>query len=342
VISTRWIEKRRPHWRRLEGLLQRCRQSGPHSLARPELRNLSLLYRQIASDLAVVREDASASEFTRYLNQLLLQAHGVIYTGKKSGIKAMRGFFLRGWPRIVREHLSLIAVATCLFAVGGLVGMLLSLRSPDFALHFLGAEMMATIERGEMWTQSIVSVKPLASGVIMTNNISVSFMAFAGGLTGGVLTVYAMFFNGILIGAIGTACGTAGMGLKLWSFVAPHGALELPAIFIAGGAGLRLAQGLLFPGVLPRKESVARAGRQGVRLIAGVVPMLVAAGLIEAFVSPTGLAIPLKFAMSASLLALLLFWIFGARPRGANGAAPAGELTVAPLRPGAAPGRAAR
>jgi uncharacterized membrane protein SpoIIM required for sporulation len=63
-----------------------------------------------------------------------------------------------------------------------------------------------------------------------------------------------------LIGVIGMACALSGMSLQLWSFVAPHGVLELPAIFIAGGAGLRIAQGLLFPGLLPRRESLARAG----------------------------------------------------------------------------------
>ncbi|MDR0842116.1 MAG: stage II sporulation protein M [Acidobacteriota bacterium] len=311
MISTQWIGKRKPHWLQLEQLLQRCRQSGLNTLTRPELQNMSLLYRQIASDLAVVREDASAAEFTRYLNQLLLQAHGVIYTDRKSGLKAILDFFLHSYPQIVRENLNLIAAAFGLFVVGGLMGMLLSLHSPGFALNLLGPAMMETIERGEMWTHSILAVKPLASSRIMTNNISVSFTAFAAGITGGVGTIYMMFFNGLLLGVIGTACGAAGMSLKLWSFVAPHGALELPAIFIAGGAGLGIARGMLFPGALPRKESLIRAGRQGVRLVAGVVPILVVAGVIEAFVSPTELAWSMKFAMSAGLLAMLSFWIFG-------------------------------
>ena len=105
--------------------------------------------------------------------------------------------------------------------------------------------MSDTIERGEMWTRSILSVKPLASSAIMTNNLSVSFAAFAGGMLAGIGTVYMMMFNGVLMGVIAVACHRAGMSLSLWSFIAPHGALELPAIFIAGGAGLLLAKGLL-------------------------------------------------------------------------------------------------
>jgi len=119
------------------------------------------------------------------------------------------------------------------------------------------------------------------------------------------------------MGVIGVACSLAGMSLSLWSFVAPHGALELPAIFIAGGAGFKVAHGLLFPGMLPRKDSLAAAGREATSLVLGIVPMLIIAGTIEAFVSPTGLPIPLKFAMSAALLVLLNVYLFGARKENA-------------------------
>lgn len=101
------------------------------------------------------------------------------------------------------------------------------------------------------------------------------------------------------------------MSLQLWSFVAPHGVLELPAIFIAGGAGLRIAQGLLFPGNLPRRDSLAHAGSEAVQLLLGTIPILIIAGIIEAFVSPTGLAVQLKFAMAAALFVLLNVYLFG-------------------------------
>jgi uncharacterized membrane protein SpoIIM required for sporulation len=101
------------------------------------------------------------------------------------------------------------------------------------------------------------------------------------------------------------------MSLPFWSFVAPHGVLELPAIFIAGAAGFRVAQGLLFPGVLPRRDSLTRAGSEAVQLLVGTVPILVIAGLIEAFVSPTGLAISLKFTMAAALFVLFNLYLFG-------------------------------
>ena len=143
----------------------------------------------------------------------------------------------------------------------------------------------------------------------MTNNISVGFMTFAFGITGGIGTIYLLLFNGLLLGVIGMACHLSGMSLQLWGFVAAHGVLELPAIFIAGGAGLRIAAGLLFPGYLPRRESLVRAGTEAVQLLLGTIPILIVAGTIEGFVSPTGLATGLKFAMAAALFVLLLVYL---------------------------------
>jgi uncharacterized membrane protein SpoIIM required for sporulation len=100
------------------------------------------------------------------------------------------------------------------------------------------------------------------------------------------------------------------MALPLWSFVAPHGALELPAIFIAGGAGFVLAHGILFPGTLPRRDSVALAGGTAIRLLLGVIPLLVIAGIIEGFVSPTSAPVGVKFVISVALFTLLLLYLF--------------------------------
>jgi uncharacterized membrane protein SpoIIM required for sporulation len=311
VISTQWIEKHKPYWNRLEKLLQSSGQSGLNSLSRTELQDLSMLYRQIAADLAAVREDPSSLEFTRYLNQLLVRAHSTIYIGRKADYRNIITFFLRSWPQIFRQHLAYCLTAFAVFLASAGIGALITLRDPDFKSSILNPRIVESIERREMWTHSIIAIKPLASSAIMTNNISVSFTTFAMGITAGIGTLYMLFFNGLMIGVIGAACQTSGMSVSLWSFIAPHGALELPAIFIAGGAGLKIAQGLLFPGVLPRKDSLVQAGRQSISLVLGTIPLLVIAGVIEAFVSPTNLAIPLKFAMSAALFALLLFYLFG-------------------------------
>lgn len=220
-------------------------------------------------------------------------------------------FFWKTYPAAFRRNLPHCALAMAIFALAGVVGAILTYQNPDFKVKLLGPQMVETINRREMWTHSIVGIKPMASSFIMTNNMTVSFVTFAGGIVAGLGTLQQMVNNGLLIGVIGMACWLAGMSLQLWSFVAPHGVLELPAIFIAGGAGFRIAQGLLFPGVLSRKDSLARSGSEAVQLLLGTIPILIVAGLIEGFVSPTSLAIPLKFLMAAALFALLNMYLFG-------------------------------
>jgi uncharacterized membrane protein SpoIIM required for sporulation len=311
MISTRWLEKRKPYWAKLEALLNQSQSSGLKSLSRSDLQELSLLYRQTAADLAAIREDRGSVHYARYVNQLLVRAHNTIYSGHRASPMAVVSFFTHTYPAAFRRHLAHIVVATLIFAAAGLVGAVLTYQDPDFKVKILGPPMVETIDRHQMWTHSIVGIKPFASSAIMTNNMSVGFTTFALGITAGLGTIYMMAFNGLLIGVIGVACYLSGMSLELWSFVAPHGVLELPAIFIAGGAGLRIAQGLLFPGVLPRRDSLARAGSEAVQLLLGTVPILIIAGIIEAFVSPTGLAIPLKFSMAAALFGLLNIYLFG-------------------------------
>jgi uncharacterized membrane protein SpoIIM required for sporulation len=310
MISTYWLEKRQSHWKRLEQLLDQVQQAGLRSLTRSELQELGLLYRQAAADLSALREDPTGKSYARSLNLLLSRAHNTIYAGEKSSARGIIHFYRHTYPQIFRNNLQLINVAFLIFIVGGLAGMLLALTRPDYMRLFLSPQMMETIERHKMWTDSVVSFSPAASSRIMTNNISVSFGAFAMGITAGVGTVISMFFNGLLIGVIGVACWLNDMSLSLWSFVAPHGVLELPAIFIAGGAGFRLAQGILFPGMLSRKDSLAKAGSEAVRLVMGVVPILIIAGSIEGFISPSSLPWQWKFTLAGAVAVIFFSYLF--------------------------------
>lgn len=307
MISAHWLAKRQSHWEGLERLLDQAKANGLGSLSRLEIQELGLLYRQAAADLSTLREDASGKSYARSLNLLLSRAHNTIYTGQKSSVWSIVRFYRDTWPQIFRRNLRLINTAFLLFLLGAVAGLLLSMTQPEFMRLLLGPHMIETIEQHKMWTDSVVAVKPFEASRIMTNNIQVTFLAFAFGITGGVLTVYMMVFNGLLVGVIGAACWLGGMSLPLWSFVAPHGVLELPAIFIGGGAGLRIAQGMLFPGMLARRDSLARAGGEAVRLLLGVVPILIIAGSIEGFISPSPNIPPhWKFAL-AGAIAIIFF-----------------------------------
>jgi uncharacterized membrane protein SpoIIM required for sporulation len=178
-----------------------------------------------------------------------------------------------------------------------------------------------------MWTKSVVGVAPMASSWIMTNNLSVSFITFAGGIVFGLGTFFALFQNGMMLGVIGAACHHYGMSLALWSFVAAHGALELPSIVIAGAAGFRLGHAMLFPGALRWRDSVARGGIEATRLVSGILPLLVIAGCLEGFFSPSQAPVWLKFTIGVLLFALLNLWLF--RPA-KTGLDPGGCQTAQP------------
>src|SRR5580692_12293105 len=222
MISTRWLEKRKPYWARLEELAKRSSRRGLRGLQHAELQELGLLYRQTASDLAIVREDSTSNQLSTYLNSLLGRAHNLIYMGHRPKISELRKFYAETYPQVFRETFPQSMLAFGIFLVTALAAFALTMHDPSFAHRMLGAQMMDTIEKQQMWTHSIVTVKPLASSAIMTNNLAVSLTIFALGITAGIGTVWMLAFNGLLFGVVSGACWHAGMLGQLMSFVAPH------------------------------------------------------------------------------------------------------------------------
>jgi uncharacterized membrane protein SpoIIM required for sporulation len=310
MVSIHWIEKRKDHWERLEQLIQLAG-SGLTKLNHQELQELGLLYRQTASDLSVILQDVSSPQLAAYLNQLLSRGHNLIYMGQRSKADNLMGFYARTYPRVFRETLPLTLLVVAIFLAAALAGWAVTLHDPGFARRLLGPQMTEDIERRQMWTQSIVAIKPVAAAGITTNNLTVAFTTFALGITA-VGTIWMIVLNGLLLGVVGAATWRAGMAVALWSFVAPHGVLELPAIFLAGAAGLEIARGLLFPGMLPRRQSLALAGGRASRLVLGALPLLLIAGAIEGFFSPSDAPAAMKFTLGALLFAALLLYLFSA------------------------------
>ncbi len=273
-----------------------------------DLQELGLLYRQTAADLASVAEERADVQLATYLNRLLGKGHNLLHSGQAPPRNHIASFYLSEYPRVFRETLPLTLAATLIFLLAGAASWAIAARDPSFAYRILPPAMIDSIDQHRMWTDSVVSVQPLAATSIATNNLTVTFTTFALGITG-VGTIWMLVFNGILIGVVGAATAQAGMALALWSFVAPHGVLELPAIFIAGGAGLEIARGLFFPGFLPRRDSLGIAGRRAVKLLLGTIPMLLIAGTVEGFFSPTGVPAALKFSLAAVLFAMLAIYL---------------------------------
>jgi uncharacterized membrane protein SpoIIM required for sporulation len=182
------------------------------------------------------------------------------------------------------------------------------------------------MENDSLWTDIAVSQRPFFSSVIMTNNIQVSFLAFAGGVLLGSLTVYVMIVNGLQLGGVLGLSLQFGLADELLSFVVGHGVIELSVIFVAGGAGLQLGWALLRPGPYRRRDALVRAGRTAVRLVVGCVPLLIVAGLIEGFISPAELSATVKAGVGlVSGVILYTYWLRAGRGTDGKRQAAAGD-----------------
>jgi uncharacterized membrane protein SpoIIM required for sporulation len=244
------------------------------------------------------------------VNQLLARAHHIIYSGRRTNLLSLYHFLKDEYPAIFQRQFGFVLASLLISLAWGLLGAALTSARPEFMRHFVGPQMIATMERHQMWTHSIVGVAPMATSAIMTNNLSVSFVTFAGGIVFGLGTFFYLYVNGMMLGVIAAACHQYGMSVALWSFVAAHGSLELPSILIAGGAGLRLGHAMLFPGALRWKDSVARGGIEATRLVSGIIPLLIIAGCLEGFFSPSQAPVWLKFTVGGLLFTLLNLWLF--------------------------------
>jgi uncharacterized membrane protein SpoIIM required for sporulation len=309
MLSNVWIDHRKNNWNRLDALLRQAESSGVRSLPAAELRELGLLYRQAAADLSAVRSEAATGPLEQYLNRLVSRAHNFVYSGTRISLGGIWRFFAHGYPRLLRRLSGYVALATGIFLAGALLSTVLMVLRPERAPMMLGPEMMDKINHHQMWTDSILSAEPQAYSKIATNNVAVCFYTFAGGILFGLGSLWFLFFNGLEIGLVATVCAQHGMSLSLWSFVAAHGALEIPSIMLAGAAGLRLGAGILFPGQLRRRESMAVGGQEAVQLLCGTVPLLLVAGVLEAFLDPSRAPLAVKFALCAVLFTGLCWWL---------------------------------
>jgi uncharacterized membrane protein SpoIIM required for sporulation len=308
-----FIASRRERWGQLEQLIARARGRQGARLTADELEELGRGYRLATSDLAIARRDFPRDRSTRYLEGLVGRAHPVVYRPEGGRWSSLWTFVASGFPRLFRATWRYTFVAFLLFVVPFMLALLATLLDPTVGRIVMpDSEFVERVEAGETWLEIERSNRPLAASVIATNNIQVTFFAFAGGALFGVGTVWVMINNGLSIGAVSGLAALYGLGDDLSAFVSPHGGIELSVIFIAGGAGLRIGHAMLSPGLRTRRAAVVEAAHVAIRLMGGCVVLLLIAGTIEGFISPSGLHDYGKYAFGALMLLLLYGYLLGA------------------------------
>lgn len=317
MSSNRFINQRKSAWQRLEDLLALLDRSSLRRLHREEVRELGRIYRRTASDLAIARAESRDPRLINYLNSLVIRAHGRIYQADAQGGRRLHHFFTQDFPQTFRRTWRYTAITFTCFWLFFLVGFLGTWRDADFS-EFAGVspEMRYVVNARIHWWETLNEANQIGSSQILTNNIGVTFYAFALGALFGVGTLYVMAYNGVNFGAVFALVYRAGYGHELLRFVVGHGVIELSCIFIAGGAGLLIGSALLVPGDLSRADALKTRGLEAIRLIAGCAVLLVLAGIIEGFISPAPINPAIKFSVAALTgLALYSYLLLAGRER---------------------------
>ena len=308
-----FLESRIEKWKRLEELTVRASKLRLINLTGEEVREFGRLYRRTAADLAIAREEVRDQRLVNYLNHLVARAHGAIYRTESSGFGVFFSFLLYDFPAAFRKASRYILTAFLVFLLPLAFAFLMSYIDDAFADN-IAPGMRQRIAAHENWTEQVNEANPFFSSLIQTNNISVTFLAFAGGVLAGIGTLAVLAFNGLSIGVILGLC----VRYQFWeilAFMSGHGVIELTAIFISGGSGLLIGKALLMPGDLRRIDALVINGLLAVKLLLGCIPMLVVAGLIEGFVSPSHISPIYKYAISAVSAIVLVAYFLNQDPR---------------------------
>jgi len=314
----RFIAERKADWSKLENLVARAQGGNLRSLSSGDLEELSGLYRLATSDLARARRDFPGDRVVSYLNKLVSSAYAVVYSSSGISFRDIIRWYAGGFPRLFRATSAYFLVAALLLfgpAILSYLAVLSNLRNAQTLLDSATYQSVSSYaQQGKLWTEIPGVERSLAAATIMTNNIQVAIIAFGGGLLLGLLTLYVLVTNGVQLGAIFGILSHYGIAGQLLAFVSGHGVIELSVICLAGGAGLMIADAILRPGMHTRGEAISQAARRAVLLLLGGATLLIVAGTIEGFLSPSSLPPWVKFS-TGLITGILLYsyWLFAGR-----------------------------
>jgi len=278
--ESRFIAQNKEKWREAETLLQ-------SSVKDPE--KLSNLFVQVVDDLSYSRTYYGNRSVRVYLNKIARQFFSIIYSHRKEKHNRFLLFWTDELPQVVVHARKPMLLSLVVFLLAAAIGVFSSYNDPEFAQNILGKDYVT------MTNQNIEANDPMKVykeshqvdmflGITL-NNLMVAFRTYALGIFLGIGTIGSLLQNGIMVGCFQYFFVPRGLlfesALTIWL----HGTLEISAIILAGGAGFTLASGLIFPGTYSRLQSLQISGIRSLKLMLGIAPVFVLAGIIESFLT---------------------------------------------------------
>lgn len=339
-IAERFVARKSTRWSEFRALADRAARRGLDSLDASELPDFAARYREVAADLARARTYKAPAPVRYQLERMVAAGHNALYRDERKTGARIWEIIMRECPAAVLQAWRYVLIGILAFATPTVAGYVLLRDRPELSQEVLpegmlrraeaGAERMAA---GQGYYEANPGSQPMEATFIISNNVRVAFMCFAGGALLGIGAVILLAFNGLSIGATFGHFANLGLSGYLGTFVLGHGTLELFAICVAGAAGLMLGRSMIAPGQLTRGEALVINARVAVRMVGAVVFMLVVAGTIEGFVSTGTGGFGYRAALAAaSLVVLILYLLNGALHLRRLAAPPAAAVPATPTR----------
>jgi uncharacterized membrane protein SpoIIM required for sporulation/uncharacterized RDD family membrane protein YckC len=321
--------------RRADELLRKGRR-GIARLGAGELRELLRGYRGITSDLARAQSMGADPGTIDRLNKMAISGHVLIYGYARRRRWAKARSALTAFPKAVRENLWAVVLSSLLFFCPAVISSIAVAVDPASAYDLVGPDFYDFRPASSASMHSFPPLmRPVVASRVMTNNLQVAIIAFAFGLSAGVGTAYVLVSNGMHVGAVAGWLGLHGQASSLWGWIMPHGGTEILAIIMAGAAGFLIAKAILSPGPLKRSAALRVYAMRALALELGCMAMLVVAGIIEGFFSPSSLGLVPRLVFAGLILAAwgAFFTVVGKRKNAAveGGAARAEERSGSTL-----------
>lgn len=327
-VMERLVSRQAQRWEAFAKLAGRAQRDGLAALSAQELPDFAARYREVAADLARARTYGADARTRLRLERLVAAGHNLLYRAPRRGWRALWRILALECPASVAVAWPYVVVAWLAFTLPAIAAYGTLRERPGLAEQVLPATLLERAEAGRRaartngrgtapgYAETAAADRATLASAIFTNNMSVAFACFAGGIALGVGSLVSLAFNGLLIGAASAHFHNEGLLGWLWTFVAGHGVLELFAIWCAGAAGLLLGIAVIRPGPYTRRDALVLNARLAVRLVGCSALLLLVAGAIEGFLSASALAPADKVAVSATSALLLVAWlVVGARAR---------------------------